>query len=218
MKKFFSNLKNNRYLPFIIIAVVILLLIILNVATSEHNNEYKNKKVVFNFEDTENNTVNETYNTEMGFDDSVIEDTETEFSDNSNSIEETYYPDAESDVEETDTEESDVNETDYEDLDSDLEDDTTDEPILFSSKKFLENTAKGFFDQRLKYRKYFKDKTVFETRKEIPIDNIVIKGSNLKTNEVTISCVYTDGDDDSAHKAILQFKVENNKIVDAILK
>lgn len=203
MKKFFSSIKDNRYLPFIIIFVVIILLIVLNIATSRHNNEYKNKKVVFNFEDTENvEPVNtDIYETETESYSENEEDTESD-------VNETNYTDVEYDV---------TTEDEYND-DLSVDESTDEEPILFSSKKFLENTAKGFFEQQLKYRKFFKNKALFETRNEMPIDDIKIKSANIKTNEVLISCVYTDGDDSSAQEATLQFKVENNKIVDVILK
>lgn len=199
-----NKLKNNRYLPFIIIVVVILLLIILNVVTSEHNNEYKNKKVVFNFEDTEDNTVNETYNT----DDTELED--------SDSIEETYYEDTQ------DSDDQESNEISYNDLDIDdsdiaVSDDSELETKLFSSKEQLENIALGYLNQGRKYRKFFKNRELFEKRNEMPISDCSIKSSDLNNKTVTIKCRF-DGDDDSLQTVKLQFQVENNKITGVTLK
>ena len=98
-----------------------------------------------------------------------------------------------------------------------METDSETETKLFSSKEQLENIALGYLNQGRKYRKFFKNRELFEKRNEISIYDCSVKSSNLKNKTVVIRCRY-DGDDDSFQTVKLQFKVENNKIIDVIVK
>lgn len=199
-----NKLKNNRYLPFIIIVVVLLLLLIVNVLTSKSKHTYTKNDITFTYDsDTQSTTVENNVSSSI--------DNATEAVENTQSVEETYYED---------TQESD--ETSYEEPNTDnndmaLEDDLESETKLFSSKEQLENIALGYLNQGRKYRKFFNSKELFEKRNEMPIYDCLVKSSDLKNKTVTIKCRY-DGDDDSLQTVKLQFKVENNKITDVTIK
>lgn len=199
-----NKLKNNRYLPFIIIVVVLLLLLIVNVLTSKSKHTYTKNDITFTYDsDTQSTTVENNVSSST--------DNATEAVENTQSVEETYYED---------TQESD--ETSYEEPNTDnndmaLEDDSEPETKLFSSKEQLENIALGYLNQGRKYRKFFNSKELFEKRNEMPIYDCLVKSSDLKNKTVTIKCRY-DGDDDSLQTVKLQFKVENNKITDVTIK
>lgn len=199
-----NKLKNNRYLPFIIIVVVLLLLLIVNVLTSKSKHTYTKNDITFTYDsDTQSTTVENNVSSST--------DNATEAVENTQSVEETYYED---------TQESD--ETSYEEPNMDnndmaLEDDSEPETKLFSSKEQLENIALGYLNQGRKYRKFFNSKELFEKRNEMPIYDCLVKSSDLRNKTVTIKCRY-DGDDDSLQTVKLQFKVENNKITDVTIK
>lgn len=199
-----NKLKNNRYLPFIIIVVVLLLLLIVNVLTSKSKHTYTKNDITFTYDsDTQSTTVENNVSSST--------DNATEAVENTQSVEETYYED---------TQESD--ETSYEEPNTDnndmaLEDDSEPETKLFSSKEQLENIALGYLNQGRKYRKFFNSKELFEKRNEMPIYDCLVKSSDLKNKTVIIKCRY-DGDDDSLQTVKLQFKVENNKITDVTIK
>lgn len=202
-----KNIRNNRYLPFIIIAIVIIILVILNAVTSGLSKEYDNKDIQFVFDDTETNYVN---NTEV--EETTYVDTELD------GIEETNY-DTEIEEQETDYDNTEnVDETVVtQEQEIEVDDDNI-EPILFSSKEFLENTAMGYLNQTRKYRQFFISNDLFEARYTIlPISEPRIVSSNLKNNTVKIKG-YPDGDDPDLTEYTIQFKVENNKIVDVVVK
>lgn len=210
-----SRLKNNRYLPFIIIVVVLLLLLIVNIVTSKSKHTYTKNDIKFTYDsDTQStvveNNVSSSTSNEIQEDTQLVENTQS-------SVEETYYEDTQAEEEHTSDEELDTDiDTDI-DTDTDLETDSETETKLFSSKEQLENIALGYLNQGRKYRKFFKNRELFEKRNEMPFGNCSVKSSDLKNKTVTIKCQY-DGDDDSFKTVKLQFKVENNKIIDVIVK
>ena len=201
-----NKLKNNRYLPFIIIVVVLLLLLIVNIVTSKSKHTYTKNDIKFTYDSDTQSTVVENNVSSFSTANETQEDTQS-------SVEETYYEDTQAEEEHTSDEELD---TDI-DIDTDLETDSETETKLFSSKEQLENIALGYLNQGRKYRKFFKNRELFEKRNEMPFGNCSVKSSDLKNKTVTIKCQY-DGDDDSFQTVKLQFNVENNKIIDVIVK
>lgn len=200
-----NKLKNNRYLPFIIIVVVLLLLLIVNVLTSKSKHVYTKNDIKFTYDSDTQSTVVEN-NVSSSTANETQEDTQS-------SVEETYYEDTQAEEEQT----SDDDFYEEPDTDTDLETDSETETKLFSSKEQLENIALGYLNQGRKYRKFFKNRELFEKRNEISIYDCSVKSSNLKNKTVVIKCRY-DGDDDSFQTVKLQFNVENNKIIDVIVK
>ena len=206
-----NKLKNNRYLPFIIIVVVLLLLLIVNIVTSKSKHTYTKNDIKFTYDSDTQSTVVEN-NVSSSTSNAQIEDTQS-VENTQSSVEETYYEDTQAEDEQTSDEELD---TDI-DTDTDVEADSETETKLFSSKEQLENIALGYLNQGRKYRKFFKSRELFEKRNEMPFGNCSVKSSDLKNKTVTIKCQY-DGDDDSFQTVKLQFNVENNKIIDVIVK
>ena len=209
-----SRLKNNRYLPFIIIVVVLLLLLIVNIVTSKSKHTYTKNDIKFTYDsDTQStvveNNVSSSTSNEIQEDTQLIENTQS-------SVEETYYEDTQAE-EDQESDEIVYDSSDTDDSDIAFEDDSESETKLFSSKEQLENIALGYLNQGRKYRKFFKNRELFEKRNEMPSGNCSVKSSDLKNKTVTIKCQY-DGDDDSFQTVKLQFKVENNKIIDVIVK
>ena len=202
-----NKLKNNRYLPFIIICVVLLLLLIVNVLTSKSKHVYTKNDIKFTYDSDTQSTVVEN-NVSSSTANETQEDTQS-------SVEETYYEDTQAEEEQTSDEDF------YEEpdtaTDTDLETDSETETKLFSSKEQLENIALGYLNQGRKYRKFFQNRELFEKRNEMPFSNCSVKSSDLKNKTVTIKCQY-DGDDDSFQTVKLQFKVENNKITSVTIK
>ena len=200
-----NKLKNNRYLPFIIICVVLLLLLIVNVLTSKSKHVYTKNDIKFTYDSDTQSTVVEN-NVSSSTANETQEDTQS-------SVEETYYEDTQAEEEQT----SDEDFYEEPDTDTDLETDSETETKLFSSNEQLENIALGYLNQGRKYRKFFKSKELFEKRNELPFYDCLVKSSDLKNKTVTIKCRY-DGDDDSFQTVKLQFKVENNKITSVTIK
>lgn len=200
-----NKLKNNRYLPFIIICVVLLLLLIVNVLTSKSKHVYTKNDIKFTYDSDTQSTVVEN-NVSSSIDNETQEDTQS-------SLEETYYEDTQAEEEQT----SDEDFYEEPDTDTDLETDSETETKLFSSKEQLENIALGYLNQGRKYRKFFKNRELFEKRNELPFYDCSVKSSNLKNKTVVIKCRY-DGDDDSFQTVKLQFNVENNKITSVTIK
>ena len=208
-----NKLKNNRYLPFIIICVVLLLLLIVNVLTSKSKHVYTKNDIKFTYDsDTqstvvENNVSSSTAN-ETQEDTQLVEDTQS-------SVDETYFED-------TQAEEEHVSDEDFyeePDTDTDLETDSETETKLFSSKEQLENIALGYLNQGRKYRKFFKSKELFEKGTNLGFDVSNLKSSDLKHNSVTFSGYYDSGDSsDILEVLVIQFKVENNKITGVTIK
>lgn len=200
-----KNLKNNRYLPFIIIAVILIILVIVNIVTSKSERIYTKNDITFTFDTqfsyVENNvTVNDdateqvnTYNTEEP--------------------EEIYYEDTEDDYEPDSNVGDEIVDEDTDDIEVDDESVTK----LFTSKEQIENIALGYLNQGRKYRKFFETKELFEKRNEIPVYDCSVKSSNFKKNSVEVKC-RQDGDDDSFQTINLKFKVENNKITDVVIE
>ena len=202
-----SRLKNNRYLPFIIIVVVLLLLLIVNIVTSKSKHTYTKNDIKFTYDSDTQSTVIE--NNVSSTSNETQEDTQS-------SVEETYYEDTQSE-EDQESDEIVYDSSDTDDSDIAFEDDSESETKLFSSKEQLENIALGYLNQGRKYRKFFKNRELFEKRNELPFYDCSVKSSNLKNKTVVIKCRY-DGDDDSFQTVKLQFNVENNKIIDVIVK
>lgn len=201
-----NKLKNNRYLPFIIICVVLLLLLIVNVLTSKSKHVYTKNDIKFTYDSDTQSMVVENNVSSSSTANETQEDTQS-------SVEETYYEDTQAEEEQT----SDEDFYEEPDTDTDLETDSETETKLFSSKEQLENIALGYLNQGRKYRKFFKNRELFEKRNELPFYDCSVKSSNLKNKTVVIKCRY-DGDDDSFQTVKLQFNVENNKIIDVIVK
>ena len=207
-----NKLKNNRYLPFIIICVVLLLLLIVNVLTSKSKHVYTKNDIKFTYDSDTQSTVVENNVSSSTSNETQIEDTQS-VENTQSSVEETYYEDTQAEEEQT----SDEDFYEEPDTDTDLETDSETETKLFSSKEQLENIALGYLNQGRKYRKFFKNRELFEKRNEISIYDCSVKSSNLKNKTVVIKCRY-DGDDNSFQTVKLQFNVENNKIIDVIVK
>lgn len=207
-----NKLKNNRYLPFIIIVVVLLLLLIVNIVTSKSKHTYTKNDIKFTYDSDTQSTVVENNVSSSTSNETQIEDTQS-VENTQSSVDETYFEDTQAEDEQTSDEELD---TDI-DTDTDVEADSETETKLFSSKEQLENIALGYLNQGRKYRKFFKSRELFEKRNEMPFSNCSVKSSDLKNKTVTIKCQY-DGDDDSFKTVKLQFNVENNKIIDVIIK
>ena len=201
-----NKLKNNRYLPFIIICVVLLLLLIVNVLTSKSKHVYTKNDIKFTYDSDTQSTVVENNVSSSSTANETQEDTQS-------SVEETYYEDTQAEEEQT----SDEDFYEEPDTDTNLETDSETETKLFSSNEQLENIALGYLNQGRKYRKFFKSKELFEKRNELPFYDCLVKSSDLKNKTVTIKCRY-DGDDDSFQTVKLQFKVENNKITSVTIK
>ena len=207
-----NKLKNNRYLPFIIICVVLLLLLIVNIVTSKSKHTYTKNDIKFTYDSDTQSTVIENNVSSSTSNETQIEDTQS-VENTQSSVEETYYEDTQAEEEQT----SDEDFYEEPDTDTDLETDSETETKLFSSKEQLENIALGYLNQGRKYRKFFKSKELFEKRNELPFYDCLVKSSDLKNKTVTIKCRY-DGDDDSFQTVKLQFKVENNKITSVTIK
>ena len=207
-----NKLKNNRYLPFIIIVVVLLLLLIVNIVTSKSKHTYTKNDIKFTYDsDTQStvveNNVSSSTSNEIQEDTQLIENTQS-------SVDETYFED-------TQAEEEQVSDEDFyeePDTDTDLETDSETETKLFSSNEQLENIALGYLNQGRKYRKFFKTRELFESGStNYALSDIKIKSSEYKKNIVTIKG-YADGDVSELVTLTLKFKVENNKIIDVIVK
>ena len=205
-----NKLKNNRYLPFIIIVVVLLLLLIVNIVTSKSKHTYTKNDIKFTYDsDTQSMVVENNVSSSTANETQHVENTQS-------SVEETYYEDTQAE-EDQESDEIVYDSSDTDDSDIAFEDDSESETKLFSSKEQLENIALGYLNQGRKYRKFFKNRELFEKRNEISIYDCSVKSSNLKNKTVVIKCRY-DGDDNSFQTVKLQFNVENNKIIDVIVK
>lgn len=216
------NIKNNRFLPFIIIFILLVLLGIMNIITSKTDKEYKKTDIIFNFEDSTEDSSETLSSTEFDTEtqdysntiDEEYENNELDIIDNEDILEETNegtLEETNEDILEETTEGNTIS-----NLDNEIEDDI-DEPILFNSNVFLENTALGYFNQTIKFRQFFVSKEVFESRDELPLNDIKIISSDLKNNTVTISYI-PDGDSNDRETCNLKFMIENNKIVDVIME
>lgn len=200
MKNFFKNLKDNRFLPFIIIAFIAVLLIVINILTSHADRVYDKSDITFYFDAEGENISTET---------NYVEGTEAE---------EVYTEDTESDyVEEDNTldeKETDAPTSSGDDLDLDDEPET--EPKLFATKEFLENTALAFLNKTTRYKKYFASDDLFNSY-DIYLNDPKIVSSDLKKNTVILSG-YPDGDGNERVTLTVQLVVEDNKVVDVVAK
>lgn len=206
-----NKLKNNRYLPFIIICVVLLLLLIVNVLTSKSKHVYTKNDIKFTYDsDTQSMVVENNVSSSTANETQHVENTQS-------SVEETYYEDTQAE-EDQESDEIVYDSSDTDDSDIAFEDDSETETKLFSSNEQLENIALGYLNQGRKYRKFFKTRELFESGStSYALSDIKIKSSDYKKNIVTIKG-YADGDVAELVTLTLKFKVENNKIIDVIVK
>ena len=90
-----NKLKNNRYLPFIIICVVLLLLLIVNVLTSKSKHVYTKNDIKFTYDsDTQSTVVENNVSSSTANETQHVENTQS-------SVEETYYEDTQAEEEQT---------------------------------------------------------------------------------------------------------------------